>query len=50
MTRYGTLIAWATKLGHEEAASLLAQNLLEEETADSKLTLLAESTLNKKAA
>jgi ferritin-like metal-binding protein YciE len=46
MTRYGTLIAWAKQLGREDCASVLAQNLQEEKAADSKLTKIAESTVN----
>jgi ferritin-like metal-binding protein YciE len=50
MTRYGTLIAWAKLLGRADCASLLEQNLQEEKAADSKLTALAESNINRKAA
>jgi ferritin-like metal-binding protein YciE len=50
MTRYGTLIAWAKQLGRADCASLLEQNLKEEKAADSKLTALAESNVNRKAA
>ncbi len=50
MTRYGTLIAWAKQLGRNDCASLLAQNLEEEKAADAKLTKLAESGVNQKAA
>jgi len=50
ITRYGTLIAWARKLGHDDVVKLLADTLKEEENADAKLTKVAESTLNKKAA
>jgi ferritin-like metal-binding protein YciE len=50
MTRYGTLIAWAKQLGRSDCASLLAQNLEEEKAADQKLTALAESNVNRKAA
>ena len=50
MTRYGTLIAWAKQLGRNDCASLLAQNLEEEKAADAKLTMLAESGINAKAA
>jgi ferritin-like metal-binding protein YciE len=50
ITRYGTLIAWAKLLGREDCASLLEQNLQEEKAADSKLTALAESNINRKAA
>jgi ferritin-like metal-binding protein YciE len=50
MTRYGTLIAWAKQLGRSDCARLLEQNLQEEKAADSKLTALAESNINRKAA
>jgi ferritin-like metal-binding protein YciE len=50
ITRYGTLIAWAKQLGRPDCASVLQQNLEEEKSADSKLTLLAERSVNVKAA
>lgn len=50
ITRYGTLIAWAEQLGRNDCASLLRQNLEEEKATDQKLTSLAESNLNRKAA
>jgi len=50
ITRYGTLIAWAKRLGREDCASVLQQNLEEEKAADSKLTALAESSVNRRAA
>ncbi len=50
ITRYGTLIAWAKQLGREDCASLLQQNLNEEHAADKKLTAMAESKVNQKAA
>jgi ferritin-like metal-binding protein YciE len=50
ITRYGSLIAWATELGRNDCASLLKQNLDEEKAADKKLTTLAESRVNRKAA
>jgi len=50
MTRYGTLIAWAKQLGRNDCASMLEQNLNEEKAADKKLTSLAESSVNRKAA
>lgn len=42
MTRYGTLVAWAKKLGRGDCAALLQQNLDEEKATDRKLTDLAE--------
>lgn len=50
ITRYGTLVAWAKQLGREDCASLLHQNLEEEKATDEKLTVLAKSNLNRKAA
>lgn len=40
---YGTLRAWAEKMGHEEAAELLDATLDEEKVADGTLTEIAES-------
>ncbi|PZN54440.1 MAG: hypothetical protein DIU65_07455 [Proteobacteria bacterium] len=50
MTRYGTLVAWAKQLGRSDCASVLAQNLQEEEDTDRKLTEMAESKVNLQAA
>src|SRR6185436_11646641 len=50
MTRYGTLIAWANQLGRRDCANLLEQTLEEEKAADKKLTAVAESQVNRKAA
>ena len=50
ITRYGTLIAWANGLGHSEAAALFAETLAEEKATDEKLTAMAESKANAKAA
>jgi ferritin-like metal-binding protein YciE len=50
ITRYGSLIAWATQLGRNDCASVLKQNLDEEKAADKKLTVLAESKVNRRAA
>jgi ferritin-like metal-binding protein YciE len=50
MTRYGTLIAWAKQLGHQDVTSLLQQNLSEEQATDKKLTAMAEGKVNAKAA
>ena len=49
ITRYGTLIAWAQELGHQNVVSLLNANLKEEKAADKKLTILAEGRVNRKA-
>ncbi|KPF72701.1 hypothetical protein IP69_02160 [Bosea sp. AAP35] len=50
IARYGTLVAWAKQLGRDDCAALLQQNLDEEHSADDKLTKLAESGINRKAA
>ena len=50
ITRYGTLIAWAKELGRNDCAQILQQNLEEEKATDQKLTALAESRVNRKAA
>ncbi len=50
IARYGTLVAWAKELGHTEAAKILEKTLGEEKAADEKLTGIAESRLNKRAA
>jgi ferritin-like metal-binding protein YciE len=50
MSRYGSLIAWAKELGHDDCAALLQQTLDEEKATDKKLTRMAESQVNRKAA
>ena len=50
ITRYGTLIAWAKKLGRNDCASVLQKNLDEEKAADKKLNDIAERSVNRKAA
>ena len=50
IARYGTLIAWAKKLGMNDAMKLLTQNLDEEKKTDLILTKLALSAVNQKAA
>lgn len=50
ISRYGTLRAWAERLGLKEAAKLLDQTLEEEKKTDEMLTGLAESQLNREAA
>ncbi len=49
ITRYGTLASWANLLQNREAASLLHETLDEERKTDTKLTELAEASLNKQA-
>jgi ferritin-like metal-binding protein YciE len=50
MAAYGTLIAWAKAMGHEQAVDLLEENLEEEKAADKKLTTLADGGINQEAA
>ena len=50
MAAYGTLVAWARGMGHDEAANLLQETLEEEKAADEKLTAIAESGINQDAA
>jgi len=50
ITRYGTLIAWAKQLGRNDCAAVLQRNLEEEKAADQKLTKIAESKVNLRAA
>ena len=50
MAAYGTLVAWARAMGHDDAAELLEQNLDEEKAADEKLSSLAEGGINQSAA
>ena len=49
ISRYGTLKAWASKLGREDAAELLDETLQEEKATDEKLSELAESEINVEA-
>jgi ferritin-like metal-binding protein YciE len=49
MARYGTLIVWATALGHKDAVKLLQANLDQEKNAEALLTKVAGS-LNADAA
>jgi len=50
MAAYGTLVAWAKAMGHDDAADLLQQILDQEEAADEKLSALAEGGINQEAA
>jgi len=50
MARYGTLKTWAQQLGMTDAAKLLEATLKEEEAADKKLSEVATSNVNLKAA
>ena len=50
ITRYGTLLAWATQLGKNDIADLLKETLIEEENTDELLSELAEDAINPAAA
>ena len=50
IARYGTLKTWATQLGLTEAAALLDATLQEEIATDKKLTQVATTSANRKAA
>lgn len=47
---YGTLVAWAKIMGHNDAVDLLQEILDEEKAADEKLNAIAESGVNEQAA
>jgi len=50
IVRYGSLIAWAKQLGRADCAAILQKTLDEEKATDKKLTTLAESKINLRAA
>lgn len=50
ITRYGSLISWAKRLGRDDCASVLAQTLREEKDTDLALTQLADAGVDKRAA
>lgn len=50
ITRYGSLCAWAKQLGRDDCAAILHKTLEEEKAADQKLTTVANSKVNRKAA
>jgi ferritin-like metal-binding protein YciE len=50
ITRYGSLVAWARQLGRNDCANVLQKTLEEEKATDRKLTTLAESKVNLRAA
>jgi ferritin-like metal-binding protein YciE len=50
ITRYGSLIAWARQLGRNDCASILQKTLDEEKATDKKLTSIAETKVNLRAA
>lgn len=49
MAGYGTVVAYARRLGHEDAVPLLEQTLEEEKATDAKLSQLAETSINAQA-
>ncbi|WP_420134692.1 ferritin-like domain-containing protein [Rhodopseudomonas sp.] len=50
IVRYGSLVAWAKRLGRNECAAVLQKTLDEEKATDKKLTTLAEGSINIRAA
>jgi len=50
ITRYGSLVAWSKQLGRADCATVLQKTLDEEKATDQKLTKLAETTVNLRAA
>jgi ferritin-like metal-binding protein YciE len=50
ISRYGTMMAWATTLGLDDVADLLAETLDEEEATDALLSDIAETAVNEAAA
>jgi ferritin-like metal-binding protein YciE len=50
ITRYGSLISWANRLGRKDVAQVLEKTLAEEKAADSKLTAVADNKVNARAA
>jgi ferritin-like metal-binding protein YciE len=50
ISRYGTLIAFARRLGHDDLVQPLQETLSEEKATDAKLTKLSESSILKKSA
>ena len=49
MAGYGCVRTWARELGHHDQAQLLQQTLDEEGETDKRLTMLAESRINREA-
>ena len=50
MAAYGTLVAWARAMDHNDVAALLEMSLDEEKAADLKLSKLAKEGINESAA
>jgi ferritin-like metal-binding protein YciE len=49
IAQYGTLAAWARELGRQDVEQLLQITLQEEKDTDQKLTMIAESRINRQA-
>jgi ferritin-like metal-binding protein YciE len=49
IAQYGTLAAWARELGRQDVERLLQITLQEEKDTDQKLTMIAESRINRQA-
>jgi len=49
ISRYGTLKAWAEKLGLKQAVALLDETLQQEKKTDAALSKIAESAINTRA-
>jgi ferritin-like metal-binding protein YciE len=49
MARYGTLVAWAKLLGHDDAAELLEETLEQEKKTDELLNEMATDAINQRA-
>lgn len=49
MARYGTMKAWAVKLGMKDAVKLIDETLQQERKTDKDLTALAEAAVNSEA-
>jgi ferritin-like metal-binding protein YciE len=49
ISRYGTLIAWAEELGHDDVVSLLEETLEQEEATDEALKEIAKTAINQEA-
>jgi ferritin-like metal-binding protein YciE len=50
MAAYGTLVAWSRVVGNKTVSDLLQETLLEEKSADLKLSAMAEAGINQEAA
>jgi len=49
IAQYGTVVAFARRLGYAAEAGMLADTLTEEKTTNDLLTQLAEAAVNEKA-